>query len=66
MSEEGLGGVESDVPESFVVHAAAEELGDDGEDEGGGDDDRQGSGGCGLVAGSYERKHSGHYDDDGE
>lgn len=38
MSEEGLGGVESDVPESFVVHAAAQELGGDGEEEGGGDD----------------------------
>ena len=42
MSEEGLGGVESDVPESFVVHAAAQELGGDGEEESGGDDPGEG------------------------
>ena len=49
MSEEGLGGVESDVPESFVVHAAAEEFAGYCEDERGHDDPGQNT--AGLVRG---------------
>lgn len=66
LSEECLCGVESDVPEAFVVEGAAEEFAGEGEDEGGGD--YPGEAGVGLVggAGFHVGEYSGEQNDCGE